>query len=337
MLIYTGRHLDREVKITVFAYGEKTFEEKEIESIEDIFSYREQNATIWVNIDGLQDVALIEKVCNLFNVHPLTIEDILHPEQRPKVEESQEYLYVVLKMLNYEEKERIVHSEQVSIILGTNFILSFQEKPGDTFESVRNRLRTSSGRIRKNGADYLMYALIDTIVDHYFLVLEKAGDILEEVEEELLMHSSKNTLHTLYALKREMLSIRRMVWPLREVIYKLEREEFKLIKKSTHLYLRDVYDHVIQVIDTVETMRDMLASMFDLYQSIIGNRMNGIMKVLTIISTIFIPLTFIAGVYGMNFKYMPELDWRYGYLAVWILMILIVFGMFVFFKKKNWL
>lgn len=337
VLIYTGKYPKGAVKVTAFGYGEKTFEERAINSLEDLVSYHENNATIWVNVDGLQDVSLIEKICTYFKVHPLIMEDILHPEQRPKVEEGEGYVYVVLKMLNYEEKEQIVHFEQVSLVLGSNFILSFQEKPGDTFDSVRNRLRTSSGKIRKNGADYLMYALIDTIVDHYFIVLEKAGDILEDVEEELLMNSSRSTLHTLYALKREMLSIRRVVWPLREVIYKLEREEFKLIKKSTHPYLRDVYDHIIQVIDTVETIRDMLASMFDLYQSILGNRMNGIMKVLTIISTIFIPLTFIAGVYGMNFRYMPELDWKYGYPAVWGLMLLTVVGMFIFFKRKNWL
>lgn len=337
VLIYTGKYPEGEVKVTIFGYGEQTFEEKAISSLEDIASHHEKNATIWVNIDGLQDVSLIGKICAYFKIHPLTTEDILHPEQRPKVEEGEGYIYVVLKMLNYEEKEQIVHSEQVSIILGTNFLLSFQEKSGDTFDGVRNRLRTSNGKIRKNGADYLMYALIDTIVDHYFLVLEKAGDLLEDVEEELLMNSSKSTLHTLYTLKREMLSIRRMVWPLREVIYKLEREDFKLIKKNTHIYLRDIYDHIIQVIDTIETIRDMLASMFDLSQSILGNRMNGIMKVLTIISTIFIPLTFIAGVYGMNFRYMPELDWRYGYPATWALMLFIVAGMFLFFKKKNWL
>lgn len=337
VLIYTGKYPEGEVKVTVFGYGEHALEENEVSVLEDIVAYREQHATIWLNIDGLQDITLVEQICNHFKVHPLTIEDILNPEQRPKVEESDGYIYVVLKMLHYDDKEQMVNSEQVSLVLGNNFVLSFQEKPGDTFDSVRNRLRFSNGKIRKNGTDYLMYALIDTIVDHYFLVLEKAGDLLEGVEEELMMNSSKSTLHTLYALKREMLSIRRMVWPLREVIYKLEREEYKLIKKNTHIYLRDVYDHVIQVIDTVETIRDMLASMFDLYQSTLSNRMNAIMKVLTIISTIFIPLTFIAGVYGMNFRYMPELEWRYGYPVVWVLMLVMVMSMFIFFKRKGWL
>ncbi len=336
-LIFTGERSEGKVKVTAFGYGEHVWEEKEISSFKEIIACKEQYPNIWVNIDGLQDTALIEQICNHFQVHALTIEDILHPEQRPKVEEGEGYIYVVLKMLQYEGKDKMVNAEQVSVILGSNFVLSFQERPGDTFESVRNRLRGGKGRIRRSGADYLMYALIDTIVDHYFLVLERVGDLLEDVEEVLMTHSPKSTLHTLYTLKREMLAIRKVVWPLREVIYKLEREEYKLIKKSTHIYLRDIYDHVIQVIDTVETIRDMLASMFDLYQSTLSNRMNAIMKVLTIISTIFIPLTFIAGVYGMNFQYMPELDWRYGYPAVWGLMLMIVLGMFVFFKRKGWL
>lgn len=336
-LIYTGERNEGKVKVTAFGYGEHALEEKEIDSLEDIIVCQQQYSNIWVNIDGLQDIGLIEQICNHFQVHALTIEDILHPEQRPKVEEGDGYIYVVLKMLQYAGQEHMVNAEQVSLILGNNFVLSFQEKPGDTFESVRNRLRGGKGRIRRSGADYLMYALMDTIVDHYFLVLERVGDLLEDVESVLMTNASKSTLHTLYALKREMLAIRRVVWPLREVIYKLEREEFKMIKKSTHIYLRDIYDHVIQVIDTVETIRDMLASMFDLYQSTLSNRMNAIMKVLTIISTIFIPLTFIAGVYGMNFRYMPELEWQYGYPAVWALMLVMVSGMFIFFKRKGWL
>lgn len=337
VLIYTGKHYAEGVEVTAFGYSEHTLEEKKISSLEDIIAFRALHTTIWVNIDGLHDIVLIEQICSYFQVHALTIEDILHPEQRPKVEEADGYIYVVLKMLRYEGKEQMINAEQVSLVLGNNFLLSFQEKPGDTFDSVRNRLKVGKGKIRRNGADYLMYALMDTIVDHYFLVLEKGGDLLEEVEEVLMTNASKSTLHTLYTLKREMLSIRRMVWPLREVIYKLEREEFKLIKKSTHIYLRDIYDHVIQVIDTVETIRDMLASMFDLYQSTQSNRMNAIMKVLTIISTIFIPLTFIVGVYGMNFRYMPELDWQYGYPAIWGMMLVMVLGMFVFFKRKGWL
>ncbi len=336
-LIYTGHHFEEKIKVTAFGYGEHDLEEKEINSFEEIIACKDQYPNIWINMDGLQDTALIEQICSHFQVHALTIEDILHPEQRPKVEEGEGYIYVVLKMLKYVGQGQMVDAEQVSVILGSNFVLSFQERPGDTFESVRNRLRGGKGRIRRSGADYLMYALMDTIVDHYFLILEKSGDLLEDLEEALLTSSSKSSLHTLYALKREMLAVRRVVWPLREVIYKLEREEYKLIKKSTHIYLRDIYDHVIQVIDTVETIRDMLASMFDLYQSTLSNRMNAIMKVLTIISTIFIPLTFIAGVYGMNFQYMPELEWPYGYPAVWGLMLMIVLGMFVFFKRKGWL
>jgi len=335
--MYTGKYPEGEVSISVFDYDENHFEEKNIVQPKDLLGYRDTSTTTWINIDGIQDVALVEMLCKHYNIHPLTIEDILHPEQRPKLEDSDDYLFVVVKMMNYDETKGYVHSEQVGILLGENFVISFQEVLGDTFDGVRNRLRSGKGSIRKNGADYLMYALIDTIIDNYFVVLEKAGDMLEDIEEELLMEPSQRTLNQLYSLKREMLSIRRMVWPLREVIYKLERDDLKLIKQETRVYLRDVYDHIIRVIDSVETIRDLLSSMLDLYQSIMGNRMNAVMKVLTIISTIFIPLTFIAGIYGMNFEYMPELEWKFGYPAAWGLMILMVLGMFVFFKKKRWL
>lgn len=336
-LMYTGKYREEPVSISVFDYDDHDFEEKIIEDRRDILSYRDKKSTTWIIIDGVQDIALVEMICKHYNIHPLTIEDILHPEQRPKIEDSEEYIFIVLKMMNYDEKNGYVHSEQVSIILGENFVLSFQEVLGDTFEGVRNRLRSGKGSIRKNGADYLMYALIDTVIDNYFVVLEKAGDMLADIEDELLVEPSQETLNKLYSLKREMLSIRRMVWPLREVIYKLERDDLKLIKKATRIYLRDVYDHIIRVIDSVETTRDLLGGMLDLYQSIMGNRMNAVMKVLTIISTIFIPLTFIAGIYGMNFEYMPELQWRYGYPAAWGVMILMVLVMFIFFKKKRWL
>lgn len=336
-LMYTGKYPEGRVDISVFDYDENHFEEKQITNPSDLLDYRDRKTTSWINIDGIQDVALVEMVCKHYNIHPLTIEDILHPEQRPKLEDSEEYIFVVLKMMNYDEKLGMVHSEQVGIILGENFVISFQEVLGDTFEGVRNRLRSGKGNIRKNGADYLMYALIDTIIDNYFVVLEKAGDMLEDIEEELLLQPSQKTLNQLYSLKREILTIRRMVLPLREVIYKLERDDLKLIKKATRVYIRDVYDHIIRVIDSVETIRDLLGGMLDLYQSIMGNRMNAVMKVLTIISTIFIPLTFIAGIYGMNFEYMPELGWKYGYPATWGLMIMMVMMMFVFFKKKNWL
>lgn len=336
-LMYTGKYPEGKVTITVFDYDANHLEEKNIDQPGDLFDYRDKPTTTWINIDGIQDVALVEMVCKHYRIHPLTIEDILHPEQRPKIEDSEDYIFVVLKMMNYDEQKGYVHSEQVGLLLGENFVISFQEVLGDTFEGVRNRLRSGKGSIRKNGADYLLYALIDTIIDNYFVVLEKAGDMLEDIEDELLMEPSQHTLNQLYSLKREMLSIRRMVWPLREVVYKLERDDLKLVKQETRVYLRDVYDHISRVIDSVETIRDLLASMLDLYQSITSNRMNAVIKVLTIISTIFIPLTFIAGIYGMNFDHMPELHWKYGYPAVWGFMILVVVGMFVFFKKKKWL
>ena len=336
-LMYTGKYPEGKASITVFDYDEHHFLEEEIDLPTEVLGYRDTATTTWINVDGIQDVALVEMLCRHYKIHPLTIEDLLHPEQRPKLEDNEDYIFVVLKMMNYDEKKGYVHSEQVGLILGEDFVLSFQEVPGDTFEGVRNRLRSGKGSIRKNGADYLLYALVDSIIDNYFVVLEKAGDMLEDIEDELLRQPSQYTLNQLYSLKREMLAIRRMVWPLREVIYKLERDDLKLIKQETRVYLRDVYDHIIRVIDAVETIRDLLGSMLDLYQSVMGNRMNAVMKVLTIISTIFIPLTFIAGIYGMNFAYMPELEWKYGYPAAWGMMILMVAGMLVYFKKKRWL
>jgi magnesium transporter len=257
--------------------------------------------------------------------------------QRPKMEDFDDYLFIVLKMFHYDEKENETKTEQVSLILSTNYVISFQESEGDVFDPIRERMRTDRGRIRKMGADYLAYTLIDAIVDNYFMVLEKIGEKIEDIEDELVKNPTPEVLQTIHRLKRELIFLRKSVWPLREVISRLERWESPLINKSIDIYLRDVYDHTIQVIDSLETFRDMLSGMLDIYLSSVSNRMNEVMKVLTIIATIFIPLTLIAGIYGMNFRYMPELDWVWGYPMVYVIMLAISAVMLMYFRRKKWL
>jgi len=325
------------VSITIIDYDEAHLEEKEAKEIEECFPFKDTPTVTWINIDGIQNVDVVEKIGRHFNLHPLAIEDIVNTGQRPKMEDFGDYLFVVLKMLHYDEQENGVKAEQVSLILGPTWVISFQESWGDVFDSVRERIRGDKGRIRKMGADYLAYALIDAVVDNYFMILEKVGEDIEEIEDELVTNPVPETLQTLHNLKRQMIFLRKSVWPLREVISRLERWESPLIQKSTHIYLRDVYDHTIQVIDAVETFRDMLSGMLDIYLSSVSNRMNEVMKVLTIIATIFIPLTLVAGLYGMNFRYMPELEWRWSYPLVLLVMLTIGVLMVMYFRKKRWL
>jgi len=272
-----------------------------------------------------------------YDLHPLVVEDILNTHQRPKIELYDDYIFVSLKMLSGVNDSYMVESEQISLILGKNFVFSFQEKEGDILDSLRVRIREGKGRIRKMGPDYLLYAILDIIIDHYFLVLEKIGDKVEAFEEELMKEPKSDTLHEIYTLKREILFLRKSVWPLREAVSTLEKCESDLINEKTSPYLRDLYDHIIQVIDAVETTRDLLSGMLDLYLSSVSNKMNEVMKVLTIIATVFIPLTFIAGVYGMNFDFMPELKWKYAYFAVWFVMVMIGLGMLKYFRNRKWL
>jgi len=285
----------------------------------------------------LHELDLIESLGRHFKIHPLVLEDIVNTGQRPKMEGFEDYLFLVLKMLNYDEKTNEIRTEQVSLVIGKYFVISFQEREGDVFNQVRERIRKSKGKIRKRGSDYLAYALMDAVVDNYFIVLEKMGEKTEDLEQELLTKPSSETLQAIHSLKRKLILLRKSVWPLREAVSGLTRGDSKLIKDSTIVYLRDVYDHTIQVIDTIETLRDTVSGMLDTYLSSISNRMNEVMKVLTIIATIFIPLTFIAGIYGMNFEYMPELEWPWGYFAVWGVMILVAITMCIYFKRRGWL
>jgi len=335
--VYVGERKDEKVKISIIDYDETQYQEKEAKTIEECFPFKDSPTVTWINIDGIHEVSIIEKIGKHFDLHPLIMEDIVNTEQRPKMEDFGHYLYVVLRMLYFDDEAHEVKGEQVSLILGQNVVISFQEKEGDIFNPIRERVRNNKGRIRKMGADYLAYSLLDTIVDNYFTILEKLGDRIEEMEERLVTDPRPETLQEIHKLKREMIFLRKSVWPLREVINGLERGESSLVHKTSRIYLRDVYDHTIQVIDTVETFRDMLSGMHDTYLSSISNRMNEIMKVLTIIATIFIPLTFIAGVYGMNFKFMPELEWRWAYFGVWLVIVIVAACMVIFFRKKKWL
>ncbi len=336
-LVHVGERKAEETRIIVIDYDQREFQEREIENIEDCFPFKDKPTVTWINIDGLHEVDIIGKVGARSGIHPLILEDIVHTAQRPKIEDLGDYIFIVLKMISLDENQGEIMGEQVSLVLGPNYVISFQEREGDIFDPIRERIRNAKGRVRKAGADYLAYTLLDAIVDNYFVILENVGERIESLEETLVTHPTPETLNMIHKLKGDMIFLRKSVWPLREVISGLERLESQLIKKSTGIYLRDVYDHTIQVIETIETFRDMVSGMLDIYLSSVSNRMNEVMKVLTIIATIFIPLTFIAGIYGMNFKYMPELEWHLGYPVALAVMLSIVALMFVYFRRKKWL
>ena len=337
-LVHTGEKKPGEPKITVIDYDEVTFQEKEVEKIEECFVFKDKPSVTWINVEGLHKVEIVEKLGECYGIHPLVLEDILNTDQRPKLEDYTDYVYIVLKMLNFSGKAESIETEQISLILGPNFVISFQEgKEGDVFDAIRQRIRTGKGHLRKMGADYLAYALLDAVVDGYFGILEALEEKIESLEEDLVTGPTTVTLREIHRLKREMIFLRKAVWPLREVIGSLQRGESAFIRENSLVYLRDLHDHTIQVIDTVEAFRDVLSGMLDIYLSSVSNRLNSVMKVLTVIATIFMPLTFIAGIYGMNFKYMPELEWHWGYPAVWIAVILISIFMLTFFRRKKWL
>ncbi len=336
-LIYRGKEhaKDKPVRITLMQYDEDTVLEKEFTDVSACLDVMKDGKVKWINVDGIHRSEIIEKVGEHFKIHPLTMEDIVNTDQRPKFEDYETYLLAVLKMVHYDTK---LHSEQLAILLFDQCVISFQEADGgDAFDFVRQRIRQGKGKIRKESADYLAYSLLDAVVDTYFNILEKIGDQIETLEEHLIRNPKRTALHQLYILKREMIYLRKAVWPMRELLNNIERSESPLIKKSTDLYVRDLYDHTIRVIDTVETYRDLLSGMMDIYLSSVSNKMNEVMKVLTIISTIFIPVTFIAGVYGMNFKFMPEIYSPYGYWITWGVMLTIMISLLIYFRVKKWL
>jgi magnesium transporter len=336
-LMFVGKKKTEKPRISIIDYDSAKLSEKEAKKIDECFPFKDTPTVTWLNIDGLHDTDLIDKIGKHYDIHPLVLEDILNTGQRPKIEVFDDYLFIVLKMLSFDEVEFRITSEQVSLIMGKNFVISFQEQPGDLFDPLRDRIRTGKGKIRKMNSDYLTYALLDIVIDYYFNILEKVGEKIEDFESALMSEPKPDTLNEIYRLKREVLFLRKSVWPLREAVNKLERSESSLIHKKTKPYLRDVYDHTIQIIDAIETSRDLLSGMLDLYLSSVSNKMNEVMKVLTIFAAIFIPLTFIAGIYGTNFEFIPELKWQYGYFAMWTVMIITTIGLLIFFRKKKWI
>jgi magnesium transporter len=336
-LHYVGRERKEKVKIEVIDYTGDKHEKKIFKNAKDCAAYRDSRTVTWINVTGVHNTEIIEELGKIFSIHPLTQEDITNTTQRPKVEEYENYLFTVFKMVYMNRIDGEIITEQVSLIVGKNFVISFQEKEGDILEPLRNRIEIGKGKIRELGSDYLAYTIADLIADYYFVILEHLSEEIEKIEEKLLRHTTPTTLNSIYRLKRELIILRKSVWPMREVISNLERGEYDLITKEVKLYLRDVYDHTIQAVETIETFRDMVSGMLDLYLSNNSNRMNEVMKVLTIFASIFIPLTFIAGVYGMNFEYMPELKWPWGYYGILLIMFSVVLGMLYYFKRKKWL
>lgn len=336
-LVHVGETKIDKTRIRLIRYGESFFEEQELEEIQPALATTKEPGTTWVNIDGVHEIRVIEKIGEHFGLHPLVMEDIVDTGQRPKMEDFEDCIFIVARMISYDEQENRLESEQFSLVFGPNYVITFQEGPGEMFDPIRERLRSAKSRLRKMGSDYLVYALLDTLVDNYFVVLEQLGEKVEFLEEEIVVNPSATLLQAVYGLKRDLILLRKSVWPLREVIGTMERRELDLIKEGTTQFLRDLYDHTIQVIETVETFRDTVSGLMDIYLSATSNRMNEVMKVLTIIATIFIPITFIAGVYGMNFKHMPELEIRWAYPMVWVVMIAIAVVMLMYFRRKRWL
>ncbi len=335
-LVYIGKKQSETITIDFIDYTNTKLTEKKVSTIEECFPFNNKHTVTWVNINGIHDKHTIRSLGKHFELHPLVLEDVLNTNQRAKFEDFEKYIFLVLKVLHYDEKKKEVHTEQVSLILGKNYVISLEEHGSTNFLAIKQRIQASRGRVRKLGSDYLFYVLIDNIIDNYTTTLEKIGDEIEATEERLIDAPSTEVLDHIRNIKHELILLRRAIGPLKEVFRSLIRSESTLIKHSTAPYLRDVHDHAIQVIDTIDTFRDMVSGMLDVHLSVSSNKMNEVMKVLTTIATIFIPLTFIVGVYGMNFDYFPELQWKYSYPILWIFMIAIGILMFVYFKKREW-
>lgn len=326
---------EERVVITVMQFNEQKIEEVVFDNLNELKDICNNTSVTWINVDGIHNAAVIEKIGAMYQIHPLTLEDIANTDQRPKFEDYENYVVVMMKMLYYDSE---LHNEQLSIVLKNNLVITFQENHGgDAFYPIRKRLKEAKGRVRKFGADYLCYALIDAVVDSYFNILEIIGDKIELMDEQLISEPTPDTLNVLHTMKREMIFLRKSVWPVRDLINSLERSDTNLIQPTTDIYLRDLHDHVVRVIETVENYRDLINGMMDIYLSSLSNKMNEVMKVLTIISTLFIPVTFIVGVYGMNFDYMPELKSPYGYGATWLVMLAIMGSLLYYFRRKKWL
>jgi magnesium transporter len=335
-LVHVGERKVDDIKISVMDYDETHFREMNVDSIEACRQFMKTESITWINISGIHDIDLIKELGTCFNLHSLVLEDVLNTEQRPKMDDFDDYLFLVLKMVYPDTARHAVQYEQISLIVGPTYVISLQEVEKDVFDFVRERIRHGQGRIRRKGSDYLAYTLIDMVVDHYFKILEDLGEQIETLQDEVIENPEPSSLAVIQNLKKENLFLRKSIWPVREIVNALTRGESELIHEDTVIFLRDVYDHTIQIIDTIETYRDMISGTLDIYLSNVSNRMNEVMKVLTIIATIFIPMTFIAGIYGMNFKYMPELEWLWSYPVLWLVFVAMFLIMVVWFKRKRW-
>ena len=336
-LLHIGEQKTAKCIITVFGYDEEREFHMPVKSVAECEEWKDEQRVLWINIDGLHDVTVIEGAGKLFGIHPLTLEDILHTDQRSKLEDFESYLFLVLRTLELEEITNDVIDEQLSMVIGKNYVLTFQEKPGDMFDAVRERIKSPGTGIRKRGADYLAYVLIDAIVDSYFTVLEELEGRIEVLDQELFTTSGRETFEAIYTLKKELILLRKSVRPMREIINSISRDHYKVIDdEATWPFFRDVYDNVILINETIETYRDIVLGMYDTWLAIVNNRMNEIMKVLTTIATIFMPLSFLAGLYGMNFRYIPGLQWEWGFFALLGFMGLTVIGMMVYFRTRRW-
>ncbi len=336
-LVHIGERKAESTRYMMVRYNEVLLEEKQIPSPEEFFQVQEEGVTTWIHVSGIHDVQSIRHFGEILHLHPLTLEDIVNTEQRVKMEVYEDYTFVVLKRIEWADTKGQIEVEQVSLIFKPGLIISFEERSGDLFYHLRDRMRHPGSKIRKGGSDYLAYALMDSVVDHYFFCLEQIGEQIENLQERLLQDAGSAILEEIHRAKRETIYLRRAIWPLRELVNSILRGETAFITSGTLVYFRDVYDHTVQAIDTLEIHREMLGSMMDIYLSSVSNRLNEVMKILTIIATIFIPLTFIAGVYGMNFRHMPELEWQWGYPGILLIMFCIAVIMLIYFRKKKWL
>jgi len=336
-LLHVGETRVKHPELTLFRYDANNLQEKTTKEFSELNLQHSENETLWLNVHGLHDTALMTQIGQAFDLHPLVLEDILNTGQRPKLDSYDGYLFFVTRFFHYDKHGMEINSEQISLILGHNFVLTFQERPTGSFDPIRERLRANKGQLRKFGADYLSYALLDIIVDRYFVVLEQIGDDCETLEEELLRKPNAGVLQGIHKLKRETMELRRAVWPLREVLNALIRNEGNFFQHSTLLYLRDVYDHTVHFIESLESLRDLLAGMLDIYLSTISNRVNMEVRALTVVAMLFMPATLIAGIFGMNFKIMPLLQNPDGFWIAMGMMATIAIFMGLIFWRRQWL
>ncbi len=326
-----------ETAYELFDFTAEEYHEYHGSGIPEFERFENQSTVTWLNIVGVEDDELLRKIGEQFRIHPVVLEDIQNTVQRPKIEEYENFLFFTLRMMRWSEDDGEIISEQLSVIIGDHFVISFQEQPGDVFESIRSRIREGKGRIRRHAADYLGYALLDMVVDTYFLIMERLEDIMEDIEEGIVDGEGHKVMDNLREVRKRLIAIRRAVWPLREMMNLVQKQELTLIESATRIYFKDLYDHVLRIIDTLELMKETSSALAESYQTELSNDMNSVMKVLTIIATIFIPLTFVAGIYGMNFQHMPELAVPWAYPAVLVVMLIVALVMLIFFKYKKWL